>query len=119
MQPLVKLFGSDNFSRTEIAYRATSPEARNFLQSVLGLYFQEFEIKNIEQLDGAEINSNNYKVIILVSGENQTLLVRKFKSLQDRSHIDFVLNMLDDLDGQGVPVSAPRTSLGGKFFVEV
>lgn len=114
----MQLFQPDNFSASVIIYRQLNHDAAVQLLPVLNLYFQDYTIKYAGQLEGTEINSNNFKIELKVEGKIRKILLRKFKALKNQEQIIFYLNFLRDLKCRGVKVSEVVASKEGELTVE-
>jgi len=113
----MKLFQPDNFSSAAIKFAKLNKNNKFSFCGILDLYFKKYSILSIEQLVGTEINSNNYKVRVLISGRQKTFLLRKFLFLQGKNNIDFYLNLMLLLKKKKVAISEPIKSLEGGLFV--
>lgn len=113
-----QLFQPDNFSQVSIKYKKLE-HAPGVLREVLGLYLNDFIIKEIRQLDRAEINSKNFKVILSVGGENKKFLLREYKNLSDIEQVAFYIDLLRFLGTRGVKVSKAVNALDGGSVVSV
>ncbi len=112
----MKLFQADNFSGTAAVYRPIRGDNGVF-DAILSLYFKEFEITGIEQLDRVEVNSENFKISLLVHGRPEIYLLRKYKMLSDAQQIKFYLSLLLKLKKSRVLVSRPLACLKGDLVV--
>lgn len=118
-----KIFKSDNFSASEIKYKKFTNNQRDF-EDILSRYFDNYKIKKVLQLDRAEINSENFQVVIERGGKEEKYLLRKHKVLKSREQIDFYSELLEDLLESGVRVSQIiknkdnrfNTEMGGKLY---
>lgn len=113
----LELFEPDNFSQIDIRYKIFDGNAV-VLRNVLGLYFSNFEIKEICQLDRPEINSKNFKINLYINGQNRCFLLRKYQILSDLEQIIFYLDKLPLLERGGVKVSRVVRSLEGHLAVK-
>lgn len=95
------LFQPDNFSVSTIRYKTTDVDL-SLLNTILGHYFRSFTIVEALRLDRHENNSENYQILVDVSGASRRLLLRKFKLLQDGEQIRFYLHFLKTLYGLSV-----------------
>lgn len=106
------IFQRDNFSRSKIVYKTVTRPS--FLKEILGSYFNNYKIKKVFQLDRAEINSENYKVILDIGGGNvMAVLLRRYKNLSNFRHVFFYLSFLDKLSEFKFPVSQVLKNLNG------
>lgn len=105
----MKLFAPDNFSNYSINYKKISTP--NFIIPVISRYFKQSTIKSVSQLNRAEINSENYKVVLTIKNKAQTVLIRKHKFLHSPATINFYLNLLLILKNKGLTVSQPLLNL--------
>jgi len=113
-----ELFKPDNFSQTDIRYKEFSGNSAVF-NDVLKLYFNDFKIISIFQLDRPEINSQNFKIILSVNGKNKEILLRKYQILSDLSQITFYLDTLSFLGERGVKVSDVINNLAGQCAIKI
>lgn len=113
-----QLFQPDNFSQVSITYKKLE-HTPDVLHEVLKRYLNDFVIKEIWQLDRAEINSKNFKVILSEGGENKKFLLRKYQNLSDIEQVAFYIGLLRLLDTRGVKVSKPVNALDGHSVVPV
>lgn len=114
----MKFFQPDNFSSAAIKFAKLNKNNRFSFCGILDLYFKRYSILSIEQLVGTEINSNNYKVRILVGGRQKTFLLRKFLFLQGKKNIDFYLHLMMLFKKRGIMVSEPVKSLNDHLSVK-
>lgn len=114
----MKLFQPDNFSTSIINYKALDPSGYKKFLPILELYFNNPEISYLGQLEGTEINSNNFKIELCAGNEVKTILLRKFKALENKEQIVFYLSLLRDLKDQGVRVSEVVVSKTGDLVAE-
>lgn len=114
----MKLFQPDNFSSASIKFAKLKQKNKFQLREILDLYYKKYSIISIQQLDGTEINSNNYKVVVSVKGKKTSILLRRFLFLQGKNNIDFHLYLMVLLKKMGVTVCEPVASLDGNLFIE-
>ncbi len=115
----ITLFQQDNFSQSAIGYLPVNlREREKEFRGALDWYFGNYKIISVAQLDGAEINSNNFKIEIEVDGCRQVILLRRFKSLQAKELIDFYLGLLVELKNSGALVSQLVKTKKGELFKE-
>lgn len=112
----MELFKPDNFSVSEIKYKSTDYDQKLF-DDILVRYFNQFEIKEVLRLDRNEINSENYQIVFTADGKNKRLLLRRYKNLQDKTQIDFYLELTRELNKRNVPVGEVALALDGGFSV--
>lgn len=113
-----ELFKPDNFSGVDIQYKEFEGD-NSFFNDILKLYFNDFKIKKIFQLDRPEINSQNFKIILFVNGKNREVLLRKYQVLSDLDQIIFYLNTLSFLKERGIKVSNVISNLAGQRAVKI
>lgn len=114
----MKLFQPDNFSISAINYRPIDSSEHEKFLPILNLYFNEPQINYLGQLDGAEINSNNFKIEISAGNEVKIILLKKFKVFKKEEQIIFYLNLLRDLEQLGVKVSQVVESKSDGLVIE-
>ena len=113
------LFQPDNFSQPMIHYLPINLAKREKeFREVLDLYFGDYKIISAAQLDGTEINSNNFKIEVEIDGHRQTILLRRFKILKVKELISFYLGLLIELKNKGVRVSQLIKTKKGELLVE-
>lgn len=100
----MKIFQPDNFSPYKIKYKKIPRSLINF-EKILNKYFSYYQIIRISQLDRKEINSENFQIVIKISGKQKKVLLRKNKILSNSEQVNFYLRLLIRLAGEGVPVS--------------
>lgn len=114
---LEEIFKPDNFSESEIKYKEIKTP-RVDLQSVLNNYFDQYKIIKILQPERAEINSENFQIIIEREGREASYLLRKHKILKSRKQIDFYSELLVNLFNNGVRVSQIIKNKDGRLSAE-
>ncbi|MBI3631432.1 MAG: HAD-IA family hydrolase [Candidatus Staskawiczbacteria bacterium] len=100
----ISLFKPDNFSDPTINYHQLAiTKALEF--GFLNIFFPQYKVIFFGQLEGTEINSNNFKIKLKKEEKVRTILLRKFKTLKNKEQIIFYLELLHDLKKRGVKVS--------------
>ncbi len=115
------LFQRDNFSQSEIRYKKYDGDFGLFA-SVLRNYSKDFSIDAIDQLDRAEIQTQNYKVFSEdASGAKIVLLVKKYKVSDDFDQVEFYLNLLSLLgkNDKGLLVANILKTVDGSLTTKV
>ncbi len=103
-QMIPELFDQDNFSETEIKYKLASAEEPR-VKAMIQTHFPENKVVEVSQLDRKEINSANFQVLIdSPSQEQRRVLLREYKTLSDKEHIEFYLDFVDQLRELGAQV---------------
>lgn len=115
----MELFKPDNFSQATIHFKDYIDGNVNSFAEILKEYFNDFKIEKIYQVDRAEIQTQNYKIILTESGRSRTILFKKYKVSPDLDQTEFYLNLLDVLLAKGVLVSRVLKTLGGKLIISV
>src|SRR3989338_6023031 len=105
----MRLFQPDNFSQGKIHFKEYRGDARPF-SKILKKYFNDFEIEKLYQVDRAEIQTQNYKIILRERGKTKTILLKKYKVSPDPEQTEFYLNLLVVLLQKGVLRSEEHTS---------
>lgn len=113
----MEIFKADNFSLNKIRFASLKDGKINFSR-VLDEYFNDYEIKEVSELDRPEINSENYKIIIRHENRQKKFLLRKNKVLADQEQIEFYLKIMNHLARSGAKVSPVITSLTGGLCVK-
>ena len=113
-----KIFLPNNHSKWQIAYRAVTPEISKEIAGVfLKHYGEEGDVVvSVEQVDEAEINSNNFKVTFVRRGVEHTMLVRRYGEKRDKDLLEATAAVLDHLGAKGVKVPKILRSHAGNTF---
>ncbi|MBI5412966.1 phosphotransferase [Candidatus Peregrinibacteria bacterium] len=111
------LFHPDNFSLSEIKYKEIKTPYVD-LQSILDNYFDQYKIIKILRPERAEINSENFQIIIEREGREEGYLLRKHKILKNREQINFYSELLVDLLNNGAEVSQIIKNKDGRLSAE-
>lgn len=114
----MQLFQPDNFSQFKINFKEYNGDLKPFLK-ILERYFNDFEIEKIYQVDRAEIQTQNYKIILSNFGKTRTLLLKKYKVLPDLEQTEFYLNFLVLLAEKDLLVSEVLKTTDGKLTVTI
>jgi Ser/Thr protein kinase RdoA (MazF antagonist) len=109
------IFQPNNHSQWNIKYKPVSSETAENIRRIAGSYYdiKTEEILNIEQVDEAEINSNNFKITI---GKGAYLL-RRYVGVRDENAIEETLKLTEEFAGEGVKVPRLKLSRDKKLFV--
>ncbi|MBF8281067.1 MAG: putative kinase [Candidatus Magasanikbacteria bacterium] len=102
----MNLFVPDNFTNPEIKFTSVVGDARRELAEIFRKFFPAGEVQSIEELHGANINSQNYKITAVVDGEVRNYLLRRSQFLKDRSAVEFYFGVVEKLHSAGVPTSS-------------
>ena len=116
----MKLFQPDNFSQSEIRYKKYSGDFELF-SAILRNYFKDCCVKDVYQLDRAEIQTQNYKVFLEDREGKKIILLKKYKVSDDVEQIKFYLDFLFRLKNNhhGLLVSRVLKSLDGNFVTKL
>src|SRR5258708_5761346 len=102
----IKLWQPNNHSVWSIRYRPVLGEVAKQLRSTLQTHYAQhlYSVASIEQVDEAEINSNNFKVVGLKNGEEVSYLLRKSPGTRSLQELERSLSLMQELLSRGVPV---------------
>ena len=114
----MELFLPDNLSKPQIHFREYTGSTDTFLK-VLNHYFKNPEIVQIAQVDRAEVQTRNYKILVQYGLEKRTVLLKHYIVSANREQIEFYLNFVTILGRSGVAVSNVISALDGRLTVEV
>lgn len=115
----MQLFAPDNFSDPTIRFTSPASEEAQGMRAILDKYVAPgFTIDEVAQLEGTEINSNNYRVTLTTGSGPRRFLVRRCKFIARREQLASQIELLTFLHSQGVPVSTVVTTASGDDFVE-
>lgn len=113
----MELFKPDNFSSAKIHFKECGSDNLNQLAIILKGYFHDFEIEKVYRVDRAEIQTQNYKIILRERNGQTTILLKKYKVTPDLEQTEFYLNLLILLLEKGVLVSRVLKTLDGRLTV--
>ena len=99
----MEVFLPDNFSASEIAYRPSSMSPEHVAE-VLKYYLPDCSVTSVAELDAPAFHTDNFKVTCSAAGVEQTVLVRKYKTLAPEQ-INFYIGIISDLETKGVAVA--------------
>ena len=109
----MELFQPDNFSKAKIQFNKCGDNTKHFLK-ILERYFDNPEIVGVYQVDRAEIQTQNYKIIVRDFEETKTILLKKYIVSADNKQTEFYLNFLVLLQKKSVAVSTVLKTLQGE-----
>ncbi len=122
MNASVPTFAANNHSAWEIKYRPVEAKRIEELLSILKGYYVSYAdtVEQIEQVDEAEVNSNNFKITGTKKGEPVTYLLRRVPATRTRNDIERTLVLVRLLAERGVAVpKLLKTDVGDALVTQV
>lgn len=119
MQPTV--FQPNNHSRWEIRYRPVLPETAEALKTLFLTHYSNLadSIASIEQVDEAEINSNNFKATAVKKGKKDVFLLRRYPAERSETAILSIYEVVNFLRGRDLSVPEIINSDAGEALIFV
>ena len=113
------LFEPDNFTDADIRYRIAPEGELERITPVLARYLPEANILKLEELDAAEINSQNFRVEVEDAGGKTKVVFLKCYASFSTKQIAFQLDFLRKLAQSGVKVNQAIATADGNLWVEL
>lgn len=111
------LFEPDNFTRPEIKYRPALEGERERLVPVLRRYAPRASFVSLDEFDGAEINSQNFRVTIKAeNGKEEMLFLKRYKSFP-AEQLTFQIGFLKNLAQHKVKVNHALPATDGSTWI--
>lgn len=119
MQP--RVFQPNNHSRWEIKYRSVTSETAGALKDTFLAHYSNLadSIESIEQVDEAEINSNNFKVTGVKNGKEAVFLLRRYPAERNETAIRAIYEVVNFLRGRDLRVPEIINSDAGEALIFV
>jgi len=109
------IFQPNNHSQWKIQYRQADQEKVEEAQRIIELFYdlKMDKILTVEQVDEAEVNSNNFKI----TTDNGIYLLRRYIGVKDVKTIESTLKIIEELSEKGVKVPQLVVSKNKQLFV--
>lgn len=95
------IFQPNNHSQWRIGYKPVASKIDSRVRKILREQYNFDQIKSIEQVAEAEVNSNNFKVTL---SDGRCFLLRRYIANLDANVIDRTIDIMEHLAGLGVQV---------------
>lgn len=119
MEP-APLFSPNNHSTWRISYRAVDEQRSAHLRDIVDTQYAMHidTIISIEQVDEAEVNSNNFKISGEKNAERVKFLLRRLPASRPRSEIERRVGIMRLLGERGIVLPCPLPARGGGFVLD-
>ncbi len=97
-------FIPNNHSVWEISYRGVDTQTEDEIRAIVSAHYAEYisAIDTTEQVDEAEINSNNFKITGVKDIERVTYLLRRISKKRDEEGLRTIFSLMEDVEVRGV-----------------
>lgn len=113
-----QIFLPNNHSKWQVNYRKVDRDVFVAVAAVFREYYASPKdtLINIEQVDEAEVNSNNFKLTYTNDYGEKQLLIRRFGEKRDKTSLDAVASVLEYLHAKNLRVPVILRSTRGNIF---